>query len=110
MCSIALPALAAQPWNCHTWSAELVLPAGASIEGGRLGQRRGPPATRGLRPGNGGVRHTDGGGDARRRDSQGAWLAAGEVRNPDESPGVYKARAGGSPLWLYPVTISIGVI
>lgn len=37
------------------------------------------------------------------------WLRV-RVRNPDASPGVYLARAGGSPLWLYPVTISIGVI
>ena len=29
---IALPALAAHPWNCHTWSVELVLPAGASMK------------------------------------------------------------------------------
>ena len=37
------------------------------------------------------------------------WLRV-QARNPDESPGVYRARASGSPVWLYPVSVTIGVI
>ena len=101
---IALPALDVAGRDCLTWSATLVLPAGATLTtegdtGIRAGLAAGATATFALR-----VAPTSHSNEV--RDERG-WLRV-TVRNPLDSPDVVLHGASGSPLWLYPVDFVFG--
>ena len=106
---IALPALAVPAWNCHTWDVALVLPPSASMKADAEGET-GAASYAGLAAGataEFAIQVAAAAHNGEIRDERG-WLRV-KVRNPDASPGVYLATPDGSPVWLFPVTVNIGV-
>ena len=103
---IALPALATPGNTCLTWSVELILPPGfwVVVDGQR---NAGATSFAGLAATASAIFVVTMPLRRENEHQERAWLRV-KVRNPTDDPGITLARADGSPLWLYPVTLKVG--
>ena len=103
--NISLPALAGAGFGCLRWSVELVAPVGVTVaqdsEGNAGALSYSDLAATASVKFDIRVAHRLHNDEVRYEQ---AWLKV-RVRNPLADAGVYLARQGGSPLWLYPVLV-----